>query len=254
MWVFGQVKNSKEFFELFPESNYTAIRTFENNKYLLFPEEHALRLNISKSDLVNFIDEICDLEIKNDQKMTVAKSMHGSSLFAFIETISFPPSSCRVNSVEYSRINPKIKTTSWTTERAKIEIPVGFEENILVKNNRVYEGLSSNFFAVHRQEGKFVAETAPDDVILPGTIRKAIIEALGNMDIEVSFNAPHLEEIVSGIICSTSRLFIAVSQIALPNGTLKDLEIWSEFTRELEKELLNVILPRYYLKLPQKEF
>jgi branched-subunit amino acid aminotransferase/4-amino-4-deoxychorismate lyase len=253
MWVFGQVKNSKEFFELFPESNYTAIRTFENNKYLLFPEEHALRLNISKSGLINFIRKMWDHEIKNDQRITLAKSIHGGSLFAFIETISSPPSRCRVNSVEYSRIKPGIKTTSWTTERAKIEIPKGFEENILVKNDRIYEGLSSNFFAVRREEGKFVVETAPDDVILPGTIRKAVIEALGNMNIEVSFNTPHLDEIVSGFICSTSRLFIPISQVALPKGTLKDLEIWNDFTNELKKELLNVVLPRYYLELLPKK-
>src|SRR5260370_28704310 len=100
--VFGQVKSSKEFFELFPESIYTTIRTFKDNKYLLFPEEQARRLDVSKSDLIKFLEELVDCRDKIDQRIIITKSTHGGGIFAFIEPISSPPITCRVTSLEYS--------------------------------------------------------------------------------------------------------------------------------------------------------
>jgi hypothetical protein len=250
--VLGQVKGNKEFFELFPESIYATARTFKKNKYLLFPDEQAQRLNISKTEFINFIEKVVDLKAKDDQKITIIKVSCGNGLFALCEPLEIPPSICRVTSLEYSRHSPKVKSTDWAIERVGIKVPQGLEECLLLKNGKVYEGASSNFFSVRKVLDKFEVETAPDEVVLPGTIRKAVIESLLNLGIKLTFTEPILETIVSGFICSTSRFFIPISQVTLPNGSTKDLEIWGDFLKALERELLNVVLPKYSLKLSKK--
>ena len=42
-------------------------------------------------------------------------------------------------------------------------------------NGRCTEGLQSNFFAVVRREGKDVLLTAPDEMVLAGTVRKVVL-------------------------------------------------------------------------------
>mmetsp|Transcript_4164 Transcript_4164/g.9767 ORF Transcript_4164/g.9767 Transcript_4164/m.9767 type:complete len:365 (-) Transcript_4164:68-1162(-) len=90
---------------------------------------------------------------------------------------------------------PKAKLSSWvrerkTTEQHKLD---GVDEMILVERDRIYEGLTSNFFVVNH-EG--VIETAPTG-ILEGAMREFVLESCSKLGIRVVQRFPKLSEIGS---------------------------------------------------------
>src|SRR4051794_14350010 len=79
------------------------------------------------------------------------------------------------------------------------------EEIILYnENGKISEGLSSNFFVLQRD----TLYTAPDEDVLCGTTRRAILILCGRLGIPAVLNNPTIYSINSwdaAFICSTSR-------------------------------------------------
>jgi branched-subunit amino acid aminotransferase/4-amino-4-deoxychorismate lyase len=99
--------------------------------------------------------------------------------------------------------------------RVSIEEKKGADiEEILLCDNagRIYEGLSSNFFAI--EDG--VLYTAPDNVVLCGTMRHAVIDLARQHSIDVRFEYPCVATIArwdAAFVCSTSRQLLPVGRV-----------------------------------------
>jgi hypothetical protein len=95
------------------------------------------------------------------------------------------------------RIHPKAKDSGWIAARKPLELvkgKYGADELILSEKSAsgslcLFEGLITNFFIVLK--GKNWVMTAPDDVVLEGTMRRLVIDCLRDIDFEVILEAPN---------------------------------------------------------------
>ena len=98
------------------------------------------------------------------------------------------------------RVFPFAKETGWITERKYLE-QLKKENNdadelILSETDSsgrmlLFEGLITNFFVIMKEKGKFIIQTAPTERVLPGTMRKLIIEFSKALGFEVRFECPN---------------------------------------------------------------
>eukprot|EP01094_Clydonella_sp_ATCC50884_P013053 TRINITY_DN23324_c0_g1_i1.p1 TRINITY_DN23324_c0_g1~~TRINITY_DN23324_c0_g1_i1.p1 ORF type:complete len:213 (+),score=43.56 TRINITY_DN23324_c0_g1_i1:140-778(+) len=113
------------------------------------------------------------------------------------------------------REHPTVKSIEWMRERGalKEKMARGTAEVLLKnENGEIAEGLSSNFFAFARGE----LQTAPDDLVLPGTISKLVFEICEKNRFTVAHRMPSVEDMDSwdaAFLTSTSRLILPIDEV-----------------------------------------
>lgn len=117
------------------------------------------------------------------------------------------------------RKDPNVKCVSWTQERKELEklIENDINEIVLVENKFIVEGISSNIFVLENSD-KPVLKTAPDNMVLKGTIRQIILEYAKKIDLEIKLECPSLDnsrDWIGAFISSTSRLVLPISEIKI---------------------------------------
>ncbi|KAH3764341.1 class IV aminotransferase [Pelomyxa schiedti] len=124
------------------------------------------------------------------------------------------------------RQSPNVKDSAWIRQRKvlKPRITGRVNEVVLNANGDVLEGLSSNFYAVRGGQ----VYTAPDDVILKGTVRTMIVQLCRKNGIPVVMECPKEAEASTweaAFITSTSRLVLDLDQIEFftASGTSKQV-------------------------------
>lgn len=120
------------------------------------------------------------------------------------------------------RSNPTIKDVQWVRDRKNFEDlqkELQVNEVLMVNDEgRVTEGLQTNFFAVDSEHRIW---TAPENLVLAGTVRKVVLEAARRNAIPIVFQGPSMENMEtweSCFICSTSRLVKPISKIIVPGS------------------------------------
>jgi hypothetical protein len=151
-----------------------------------------------------------------------------------------------VSVTEFWRQNPQAKDSKWVEQRREAEKRVGelINEVLLVgPEGQVFEGLTSNFFAVivDEETGKVTVKTAGSGC-LEGTVRSLVLEMCTKMGIEVVLEAPNLKELEDGswmaaFITSTSRLILPIRRIIL-ESKVYDLSL-SETSNSLFENFLS---------------
>lgn len=112
------------------------------------------------------------------------------------------------------RSNAAAKDSEWVRERQSLEDakPSDVNEIVLVsEDGSIYEGLSSNFFAV--KDGKLY--TAGEGILL-GTVRHIVLQVCEQEGIPVELTPPKVQDASSWegcMVTSTSRLCLPVCQI-----------------------------------------
>ena len=94
-----------------------------------------------------------------------------------------------------ARQTPRAKDAKWPITRApleKIKTERGADELVLEQDGDVLEGLVTNVFVVRRSTG--VVETAPDDVVLNGTMRGVAIDVCRSKGLPLVLRAPRVDE------------------------------------------------------------
>ncbi|CAG8492308.1 9524_t:CDS:2 [Paraglomus brasilianum] len=134
---------------------------------------------------------------------------------------------CRVEVHGEPRKAAETKDSQWVRDRRSLEASLrpGFNELLLYDSNtkNIYEGLSSNFFAVlHNPDTqRSVVVTAPKHCVLEGTILR-IVETICERDgIEFRFWFPNVADVemwTGAFITSTSRLILPVEMIRFRDG------------------------------------
>ncbi|CAO3700172.1 unnamed protein product [Rhizopus stolonifer] len=117
-----------------------------------------------------------------------------------------------------SRKSPTVKDSRWVEERQELEEnkPPEINEVLLVHEDQVYEGMSSNFLAIKIVNQKPVLICAGLEHVLLGTILKIVMTICEKENIEIVWDFPRLKEANEWegcFITSTSRLLLPVETI-----------------------------------------
>lgn len=117
------------------------------------------------------------------------------------------------------RHNAQAKDSEWVRQRREYEDlkPADVNEVLLADaDGAIYEGLSSNFFALI--DGRLW--TAGEGVLL-GSVREAVLRVCGREGVPVELSPPSLEQLErweGAFVSSTSRLLLPVDEISLPDA------------------------------------
>jgi len=124
----------------------------------------------------------------------------------------------RVETTSVQRNNPRAKSTAFISvseaERNHIA-QAGIFEALLVKNGKILEGMTSNFFYVGRDGIPPYIGTAQRDILL-GVTRTMVIRAARSRGIEVRYRALEMSQLPAvkeAFITSSSRGIVPVIQI-----------------------------------------
>jgi len=159
------------FHSIFTHTNMISDQCMHN---LLFP---SLQLGVN-----TFVKKYP--EIKGDMKLTLFLTEDSNRmdkdaiLFTHVSPLPIFPKSVNVEVRRASRHNPNVKDTEWVKLRKELDLKKAMDVNevlIATESGDILEGTQTNFFVMDKS-GKF--QTAPEDQILPGTIRSIVLDLL----------------------------------------------------------------------------
>ena len=143
------------------------------------------------------------------------------------------------------RKNAAAKAVSWVRDREGLEKrkPADANEVVLVDDEgRLLEGLSSNFYALY-DDGTL--HTAPEGMVLGGTVRKVVLEVCEREGIEVVLEPPSVNDadrFVAAFVSSTSRLLLPLAKFDIDDKHLQFGDgDGGERARQLEKWVLDEV-------------
>lgn len=145
-----------------------------------------------------------------------------------------PPIKAQVRG--HPRNNAAAKDSEWVRQRKSLEDmkPDDVNEVILADDDgHLYEGLSSNFFAL--VDGKLV--TAGDGILL-GSVREAALRVAHRHGIPVVLEPPKIDTINTwegAFVSSTSRLFLPLDELSVPDENIKKTFERTELVKNLDK-------------------
>lgn len=225
-------KQSKDEFVLsLPEGVYSVLRTVGKTKIFQF-KYHLNRLNESYSISQGVFP--CDIDKIRQPLFKIVNDFPADEIririhipfnypceaYLILEELTTPEKSAYENGVSVNtntlvRYNPKAKLTAFIHKSEKMKEFCNenqLEDSILInKENKLLEGLSSNFFAV-LHENIYTADTD----VLSGATRDIILDEARKANIEVIFNPityDQINEIDEAFISSTSRGLLPVIKI-----------------------------------------
>ena len=234
-----------------PNGYYSTFRTYDGCTRVLGLSLHLQRLydpvtkpdvdaSLLRRQLVTLLQPIRP----GEARVRVVMTKQGQ-VYVAIERLTPLPSEVyengvRVETTEIRRKSPHLKSTAFISasdsERKHIA-QEGIFEALLVKNGRILEGMTSNFFYVLRPEqseaqrkgasSSFVAGGAPDSAqrailftaqraVLLGVTRETVINLARGRGLEVQYQAlklDRLSDVKEAFITSSSRGVVPVVQI-----------------------------------------
>ncbi|KAF9318526.1 hypothetical protein BG003_011070 [Podila horticola] len=176
------------------------------------------------------------------------------TLLAHFEPLRSPKTPrCKVEVQGSPRHHATAKDSQWVRDRSKLVEALSKDSNealLLDETTQdVYEGLSSNFFALERDTKTVV--TAPLDSVLTGTILRVVLSVCEQHQIPVRFafpNLKHVNEWEGAFISSTSRLVLPIDTMVLPDGSKKQFGesstldfIRGQVLKECQKRVENLL-------------
>jgi branched-chain amino acid aminotransferase len=235
-WHITQTKNIKlelqaasldEVTRQLPDSDgyYSTFRTFAGCTHVLGLTAHLRRLyepvtapEVSESFLRRQLLTLLELYRPAEARVRVMMTKQRQVYIAG-EPLKLLPrevyeDGVRVETTELHRDHPWLKSTSFImvsdSERKHIA-QAGIFEALLVKDGKILEGMTSNFFYVKHN----VLCTAQDDILL-GITRKTVIDVARGRGVEVEYEPlerKHLTDVDEAFITSSSRGIVPVVQI-----------------------------------------
>jgi branched-chain amino acid aminotransferase len=219
-----------------PLGVYTALRTFDHNKFLCL-QEHIERTKrsmallgwdyqLDEPLLRRALHEICstspfpEMRVRLDVLAEPAAALGVDSRLLVAVMLFTPPDPALYErgvavgiARELSRQNPLVKAADFAVRRRRY--PVGqtavYEHLLMDEDGRLLEGTSSNFYAV--KDGRVY--TAGEGV-LEGVTRRIVLELLPALDIPVTMQGVTLAEVAAldeAFLSGSSRAILPVVDI-----------------------------------------
>lgn len=208
-----------------PGGYYSTFRTFDGGRRVLGLGAHLQRLyqpvpapEVSESLLRRQLLTLLELSRPAEARVRLIMTKAGQ---VYIASEPLKPlgrdvyeTGVRVQTTALQRDHPRLKSTTFISRSASERKQIAHEgvfEALLVKNGKILEGMTSNFFYV-KQAAVF---TAQEDILL-GITRQTVIDAARGRGVEVNYEALQLnqmEAIQEAFITSSSRGLVPVIQI-----------------------------------------
>ncbi|KAF9285121.1 hypothetical protein BGZ68_004136 [Mortierella alpina] len=247
-------KSSQVMLMDYPAGSYTGMRTVNKIGILDF-SMHTARLANSLRQ-IQFLGTtaaedrvvtsgLASLRQNDVMKKETTNLSQQPLLAAHFEPLQNPATPrCTVEVQGSPRQQATAKNSQWVRDRKGILASMSKDSNeaLLVDGatQDVYEGLSSNFFVLHRKRQSII--TAPLDSVLEGTILRSVISVCKEKSIPIEYSCPnlkHIDEWEGAFLSSMSRLVLPIEKMILPGGLIKQFEPSStiEFIRDtVQKE------------------
>lgn len=214
-----------------PEGYYSTFRTYDGRTRVIGLKAHLERLpGVDASSLRQRLIQLLEPyrppfgprtrrgETADEARVRIMETKQGQ-VFIAIETLKLLPrevyeNGVRVETTEIRRNSPRIKSTAFigeSDEERKNIAKKGIFEALLVKNGRILEGMTSNFFYI--REG--VLYTARRDILL-GVTRTTVIRVARGRGVKVRYSPLKLDQLPvvdEAFITSSSRGIVPVIQI-----------------------------------------
>lgn len=222
-----------------PEGFYSTFRTYAQGSRVIGLNAHLRRLYqpVKSPDVDQAIlREQLTLLLKNYQHEARVRMMmtKQGQLYVAIEPLKQLPREIyemgvRVETIEMSRESPRLKSTAFISasqDERKHIAREGMFEALMVKNGKILEGMTSNFFYIKEvprpersEERSFSALrvlcTARRDVLL-GVTRRTVIRVARGMGLDLKYQPlrrDQLEIAREAFLTSSSRGIVPVIQI-----------------------------------------
>jgi len=133
------------------------------------------------------------------------------------------------------RSNAAAKDSEWVTERKKLAKPGDVNELVLEKDGALYEGLSSNFFAL--MDGALY--TAGDNVLM-GSVREAVLRQAAALNVPVVLAPPRLLDVgrwEAAFVSSTSRMLLPIDELCVSDGKHRQTRVFDHGEASLARAL-----------------
>ena len=208
-----------------PDGYYSTFRTFDGCTRVLGFTAHLGRLygpvhapEVSESFLRRQLLTLLEPYRPAEARVRLMMTKQGQAHIAIEPLRSLPQAvyetGVRAETTELYRDHPRLKSTSFIaqsdSERKHIA-QEGIFEALLVKDGKILEGMTSNFFYV-KNSSLFTAQA---DILL-GITRKTVIELARGRGVEVKYKPLKRDQIFSigeAFITSSSRGVVPVIQI-----------------------------------------
>lgn len=207
-----------------PDGYYSTFRTYGNGTRVIGLKSHLQRLfqPVQSPDAnEGKLREQLGIFLQaypNEARVRVIMTKQGQ-LYVSIEPLKKPAPQVyehgvRVETTELERNSPRLKSTAFITaseDRRRHIAQAGIFEALLVKNGKILEGMTSNFFYIKND----ILHTAQRDILL-GVTRRAVIRAARGIGLGVEYRPlkrDQLEIAREAFITSSSRGIVPVIQI-----------------------------------------
>ena len=223
-----------------PDGYYSTFRTYDSCTRVIGLSAHLRRLpNVDASSLRRNLLQLLEPFRPDEARVRIMETKQGQ-FYISIEPLKLLPrevyeNGVRVETTDIQRGNPRAKSTAFIGASAaerKHLAKEGIFEALLVKNGKILEGMTSNFFYIlnpalenagyanenmrsRRSLTPSVLCTARNDILL-GITRTMVIRAARGSGVEVSYSPLKLNQLPAvkeAFITSSSRGVVPVIQI-----------------------------------------
>ena len=208
-----------------PDGFYSTFRTFAGCTRVLGLTAHLRRLyepvtasDVSESFLRRQLLTLLEPCRPAEARVRLMMTKQGQVYIAIEFLIPLPrevyENGVGVETTELHRDHPQLKSTSFimvSASEKKHIAQAGIFEALLVKDGKILEGMTSNFFYVKHN----VLYTAQEDILL-GITRQTVIEVARGRGVAVEYEPlewNHLTDVDETFITSSSRGIVPVVQI-----------------------------------------
>ena len=221
-----------------PDGFYSTFRTYDGCTRVIGLTAHLRRLpKVDASSLRRSLLSLLESFRPGEARVRVMMTKLGG-LYVSIEPLKLLPQEVyekgvRVETTTIQRDSPRIKSTTFISasdkERKHIA-ELGIFEALMVKNGRILEGMTSNFFYILRAERsderqretkskraqrEVILYTAQRDILL-GVTRTMVLRAARGRGVDVRYQPLRLDQLSAvdeAFITSSSRGIVPVVQI-----------------------------------------
>jgi len=208
-----------------PDGYYSTFRTFDGCTRVLGLTAHLRRLyepvstpEVNESFLRRQLLTLLEPYRPEEARIRIIMTKQGQVYIAIEPLRPLPRDvyemGVRVETTELQRELPRLKSTTFIgrsdSERKHIA-QAGIFEALLVKNGKILEGMTSNFFYVKDN----LVYTAQDNILL-GITRETVIDVARGRGVEVTFEPLKLDQLATvdeAFITSSSRGIVPVVDI-----------------------------------------
>lgn len=212
-----------------PDGYYSTFRTFDGCRRVLGLTAHLRRLyepvtapEVDESGLRRQLPALLEPYRPEEARVRVVMTNQGQ-VYVAIELLKPLPREIYEMGVsavttELQRQSPRLKSTTFIgqsdSERKHI-VQEGIFEALLVKDGKILEGMTSNFFYIGEVADLPYVGTALDDILL-GVTRNTVINIAHNMGLEVKYQPLKLNQLSDAneaFLTSSSRGVVPIIRI-----------------------------------------